>query len=552
MDDTVMRFKFGGRMRALPDRKLEVLAVPFGSPSDLDKLNEYMTPDTDFMIRAGDVRPLLYFHGFLPDKKMSVRPGNLNIGNAVMDRIDDEGVWMRAELGTGRLADRVWDAAQNGTCRASTGTVNYLVRPVDMPEKHSYPMEITAWPIAELSLIDEGLSRHPVNDRAIALPLRAMFKAADLDFPKEFGEDSEDEDLPESNPKQEIGVPAMDEIKDAVKAALAERAAMRAKVEAELTAPAVMKEAVLGSDDPQQEHEFFWNMRHRNFQRRTLDETQAAEGLGLMPIGLVNQIAEQASAMSFAQMAGMPVYQTNLHSVVIPREAATPVLSDAVAEEGATSESADPAFGSVTATVLKHVDFVSVTEELLEDSTLLPAYFKRLAARKLALAENLDVVTAMMLDTTDAGVELATTDVVVKADLDAARIALLPSYRPGAGWFMHETTLEHIRAAATMIAAPYKFWEYGPQGNGNGTIMGYPVYTDPNWDTYLCATIVHFMCFANLKYGLAKVENPNIGITVNPYTTKGTGWVRFYLGSRFCIVVTQPLEAFSTIIQNAH
>jgi hypothetical protein len=85
-----------------------------------------------------------------------------------------------------------------------------------------------------------------------------------------------------------------------------------------------------------------------------------------------------------------------------------------------------------------------------------------------------------------------------------------------------------------------------------GTLLGIPVITDPNFPDYNGVTVCHHTTYANLKWGLAKIENPNIGITVNPYLAKGTGWVRFYLGSRWCIWAAQPLLAFKGIINNAH
>jgi len=546
-DKTIeMRFRLGGGVKALSNRRLEVLACPFGSPQDLDKMDEYFSPNTEFMLEVGDKRPTLYFHGFTPNKQMEAKPSP--IGKAIVSKIDERGLWMEVDLhpkskAAQAQADRIWHAAEQGTCRASTGAVNYLCR--------SAPSgEVEVWPVGELSLIDEGLGRHPVNDKAVAMPLRASFEQLDLAIPEVF-EAGEAMDTTERPANTET---KMSDIQAEVKRVLAERAAMRTQVVNELTTPAVMKEAVLGSDDKQQEHEFFWNMRHRNFERRTLDETLAAEGLGLMPIGLVNQIHEQASAMSFAQAAGMPVYQTNLSQVTLVREAATPVLSDEVAEEGAISESADPALGAVTATVTKHVDYISVTEELLEDSTLLPAYFKRLAARKMALAQNLDVVTVMSLAATSGGVETAVTDAPTLAELQVCRLSLLPSYRSsGACWFMHETTLEFYRALATTIAAPYKWWEWHEgEGPDSGTLLGHKVYTDPNWALYNGASKSTNTVIANLKYGLAMVENPNIGITVNPYLVKDTGWVRFYLGSRWCHWVLQPLLAFRAIINNEH
>ena len=94
---------------------------PTAAPTDRDHLNEYFSARTDFMVDVGDRRPALYFHGFTPDKKMSVKPTSNVIGKATAARTDDDGLWMEVELKEGRLADRVYDAAEAGTCRASTG-----------------------------------------------------------------------------------------------------------------------------------------------------------------------------------------------------------------------------------------------------------------------------------------------------------------------------------------------------------------------------------------------------------------------------------------------
>ena len=204
--DTECRFKFAGAVRALDGRRLEILAAPYGSPTDRDHLNEWFSARTDFMIDVGDKRPALYFHGFTPDKKMSVKPTSNVLGKAHVSRIDDEGVWMEAELKEGRLADRVWEAAEKGTCRASTGSINYLCRSDDKTG------EVLAWPIAEISLIDEGLGRHPVNDKAVALPIRAMFEALDLEVPEAFGEDADDEPVVSNPTMRTQGVKTMPDV----------------------------------------------------------------------------------------------------------------------------------------------------------------------------------------------------------------------------------------------------------------------------------------------------------------------------------------------------
>lgn len=221
MPDMEMRFRPGGAIKALTDRRLEVLACPYGGPEDLDKLGEYFTARTEFMVEVGDRRPTLYFHGFAPNKQMTARPAPIGVATAT--RSDNQGLWMEVELKPTALADRVWAAAEAGKCRASTGAVNYLCRTAKSGE-------VEVWPIGELSLLDEGLGRHPVNDKAVAIPLRASFEAIDLEFPEAFGEDATE--LPVSDPPIRVtgGTTMATEIEAAVKAALdAEKAAAAAK-----------------------------------------------------------------------------------------------------------------------------------------------------------------------------------------------------------------------------------------------------------------------------------------------------------------------------------
>ena len=182
-----------GSIRAVKDGKkriLEVLAAPFGSPSRKDRLNQYLSARTDYMIEVGDKRPLLYYHGFTPRGRRMKSPPK--IGRATVSKIDDAGLWMRAELikeGKSELADRTWSAALEGKARASTGSVNYL-------EDHDESTgEVYCWPIAELSVFDGSDERVPVSDDALVIPLRALFKESEIDLPDYFeaGEDKGDE-----------------------------------------------------------------------------------------------------------------------------------------------------------------------------------------------------------------------------------------------------------------------------------------------------------------------------------------------------------------------
>jgi hypothetical protein len=48
MMDTECRFKFAGAVRALSGRRLEILAAPYGSPTDRDHLNEWFSAPTSW------------------------------------------------------------------------------------------------------------------------------------------------------------------------------------------------------------------------------------------------------------------------------------------------------------------------------------------------------------------------------------------------------------------------------------------------------------------------------------------------------------------------
>lgn len=164
-------------VRVKGNRILEVLGAPYGGHlSGRDADGEYFSPNTDFMLEQGDRRPALYLHGRTPRGTTALKPEL--IGKAEMTRRDDDGVWFDVKLGDGGLSDRVWEAAQAGTARASSGAVNYLVRKND-------DGEILTWPLAELSVFDTGHGRHPANELA-RVELKSLFDSAEIEMPENF------------------------------------------------------------------------------------------------------------------------------------------------------------------------------------------------------------------------------------------------------------------------------------------------------------------------------------------------------------------------------
>lgn len=573
-NDMEMRFRFGGAIRALEGRRLEVLACPFGSPDDLDHLDEFMTARTDFMLDVGDRRPALYFHGFTPDKRMTARP--FPIGVATASRSDDEGLWMEVELKEGHLADRVWKSAEEGRCRASTGAVNYLCR-------SSKQGEVLVWPIGELSLLDEGLGRHPVNDKAVAIPLRASFKALDIPVPEAFGEKAADwetlfEGLDLSDDEGETEM-TPEEIQAAIRAALVEE---RKAILDEATAREELKKSIIEElkgdpehralfsvpkgetkkglfltedqkkrgltiEDLKETHEFVWNLRHGGTPEmragisyepsgegamRVLEETEAAEGLAFVPQELDAQVQSLKTETSLVDQIGIFRRKSNRLIYNFIREDAGMGALAAIAEEGAYVAN-EPAFALAPVTVGKYGSMVTATEELLEDQNIFQTWFTGKVARMWALAENLHLFTIAKAG----GMEGTHSDTITAAEVIAFPFTMPEEWVARAHWVMAAATMGAHRGL--LIATPRAFGDFPTFGGREWpTFMGMPCHLNSNWEAIGAGDTTLTMSLINPE-GVGWVERAGISIFVDPYGDRANGRVRFFPRVRFACINTQ-------------
>ena len=408
-----------GTVRALSDgqkRILEVLAAPFGSPTRKDKLGQFLSARTNFMITDGETRPLLYMHGFSPRGRRMKNPPA--IGRATTMKTDEQGLWMRAELvpeGKSELADRTWKAALEGNARASTGSVNYL-------EDHDeHTGEVLCWPIAELSVFDAGEQRVPVSDDAVVLPLRALYDQEGITLPDNFeaGEDKREEEVKptyrtkDNEMTEDISKLVAAEVAkiEAEKQAEAEaKAAMRAEIEKELKdapnyrATFNVNGKVTGKDSP---FAFRSTPQEREeFDKADLEETDAflyslmrphagsqshacawkrlkqpkVQGLFLLPCSTA--LWHSGMKYSLFPKIGINKMYTNSLTLAIPREDSGMGVFATIAEEGAYIAN-EPAFSAETVTVVKKGSMITATEELLEDSSIFEPYFVQLVRSEM-------------------------------------------------------------------------------------------------------------------------------------------------------------------------
>jgi 2'-5' RNA ligase len=227
-------------VKAAGDWELDVLGVPFGGPDGgKDSDGQFFSARTNIHRESYPTIPAVYYHGLSPEGRPMGEPEI--IGKAQYLRVGQEGHWWHVILDkSSEFAKRIWDSAQKGTARASSGTIDYLARLLVNGVKRMYDKlvagEIINWPVAELSLIDADGKRQPANNYAVALPsAKSVFERAGLNLPDikpetgsdDQGEESRSEGTAKGKSKQ--GVLEMDE-KDLLKL-LDERDARRAAEE---------------------------------------------------------------------------------------------------------------------------------------------------------------------------------------------------------------------------------------------------------------------------------------------------------------------------------
>lgn len=564
-----IQFADAGAVRAVTDggrRMLEVLAIPYGSPDRRDRLGQYFTARTDLWLTEGDRRPVLYMHGFSPQLRQMAEPPVL--GTAEVARRDERGVWMRAEIDDSPLSTRTWEAAKAGQAKASTGSIAHLERHDEVTG------EVLMWPVVELSVFDGGEKRVPVSDDAIVLPIRAIYNARGLDLPEAFEADEAEEAEERETPIDDEEEIPMSEIAEAVRAELDAReaakkaeeqkvAAIRAQVIKEMeetqpkqrraifniggkvagkqskyafrAAPEFLERYTKEELEEASEH-LYYLMRplQAPAAMRVLEETEAAEGAGLIPTPTLDMIVGLRDEASLVAKMGMVRLQTNSLTLRIPREDSGMAVFATIAEEGAYVAN-EPAFSAETVTVVKKGSMITVTEEMLEDSSLFLPYFTALCARKWALTENLILFTELKADDT-AGTHSAT---FTQAEIDAFMFQITEPWADGAHLIMAQATMATIRGL--LVATPRAYGDFPTFGGLVPlTFFGYPTHLNSNWEAVGAGDTTLTMTLVN-PAAMSWVERRGLEIKVDPYGDALNGRVRYFPSFRAACATTQVL-----------
>ena len=163
-------------VKALGDWEIEVRGIPFGDPNNRDSDGEYFDESTELHLDKFPAPPAVYYHGYAGNNKEMKKPAYIGKTVSIEKRAD--GVWYRIILDkASQYARKVWQAVKEGLAFASSGSLPHLVR----KDRNGH---IAEWPVAELSLVDEGEGRRMASRDAIALPvLKSIYKQAGESLP---------------------------------------------------------------------------------------------------------------------------------------------------------------------------------------------------------------------------------------------------------------------------------------------------------------------------------------------------------------------------------
>ena len=166
-------------IKAVGDWELDVRAIPF---DDKDADGQWFDADTDIMSEHFNAPVPTYYHGI-------DQPKPVVIGKTARIEKRSDGWWARVVLDKAQaLAQKVWEAAKNGTAYASSGSIRHLARLQQNGQMTAYdkriPGRIAVWPFAELAIFDTPPGQRPASWRAVAYPaLKSVYEQAGIDWP---------------------------------------------------------------------------------------------------------------------------------------------------------------------------------------------------------------------------------------------------------------------------------------------------------------------------------------------------------------------------------
>lgn len=292
--------------------------------------------------------------------------------------------------------------------------------------------------------------------------------------------------------------------------------------------------------EEQESWEFIERLRRGGDSYRVLEESEAAEGGPLVPVGLLEKIMSMKFDLSLIDKIGIKRWPTDHYTTNVASEAAGHAIQPVIAEEAAHIAN-EPAYLLTPITVTKYGSLVTATEEMLEDQSLFQAWLPGALSRQMALQENA-ILYATLAAAGTLGVHLAAAHTLTEAQLWTFYQGMPGPWHEGASIVMNRITAMTMRQF--LVATP-KMWMPAPELNiaesGKAHWLDMPLFTNDNWPTILVAgDTVEIMTMVHPD-AVVYVQRHGVEVLRDDYGDAANGRVRFMGTARWCIAVIHPL-----------
>jgi HK97 family phage major capsid protein len=218
---------------------------------------------------------------------------------------------------------------------------------------------------------------------------------------------------------------------------------------------------------------------------RSLTKGTPSAGGNLVPTSFWDMLWVHLVYSSAIRRAGATVLTTpGGENLQVPKTTAHSAA--AIVGEGAPIGANEPAFGQVTMGAFKYAYLVQVARELLDDENAgVLAYLASDVGRALGDASGAHFVTGTgsgqptgLLTVTTLGKTAAAANAVTFDEIIDLFFSVIPGYRANGSFLMTDSTLGAVRKLKDNNGA--YIWSPGPTVGAPDTILGRPVFSDPN------------------------------------------------------------------------
>lgn len=225
-------------------------------------------------------------------------------------------------------------------------------------------------------------------------------------------------------------------------------------------------------------------------ERRVLSKLSAGAGGNVVPTSFYDQLIAHLIEVSGIMQAGATVLTTDSgESLQVPKTTAH--STGALTAEAGTISASDPTFGQATLSAYKYAVLVQVSNELVTDTAVdLLGYLAMQCGRAVGNAAGVHFITGTGTAQPAGIVTGATLGVTGGAGVTGAftgdnlidlMFSVIAPYRnsPACAWLMKDATLGAVRKLKSTATGDY-YWQPSLALGVPDTLMGKPVYTDPN------------------------------------------------------------------------